>query len=214
MLRQLGVNGNGLEWTVVPAAERLTPGHMVGPDDERCDEVLVSQEAYRAERHGNDRDDQATAKFIQMLAKAHGPPTEIRRIPPLASLSFSRFFWLRAGHCSNLGPAQKRTSHFCIPSSGHLRPLRGRPWSSTGASTELWLRLRLHSIVVPKSDPNLGAKPVNLLLREPLARNHIGQPLGSRKECLCKAQRAELSEDRLIAATFAGGLLSLRGFQL
>ena len=61
--------------------------------------------------------------------------------------------------------------------ASHLRAIFD-PFSIAQSSTELWLRLRFRSIVVPKSDPSLGAKPMKLLFRGPLAprRTHAVLP--------------------------------------
>ena len=73
------------------------------------------------------------------------------------------------------------TSHFRIPSSGHLQPLLIRKILDIAV-----LCLRSCSIVAAESDPNLGAKthphdemigpsPVKLFLREPLGKRYSQQ---------------------------------------
>ena len=56
----------------------------------------------------------------------------------------------------------KITSHFRIPSSGHLRPIGNRKILEIGL-----LLLWFYDFQSVESDPNLGAKSVKLFLREP-----------------------------------------------
>ena len=62
----------------------------------------------------------------------------------------------------------KITSHFRIPSSGHLWPRLNRKILEI-----VRLFLWFCSIDATKSDPNPGANSVNLFLREPLTRNML-----------------------------------------